>query len=350
MAAEGIDDRNVRAIGRLDPPRELRRKLPLGATAQDCVSETRAAIRRLLAGTGDRRLLIVVGPCSIHDPDAAFEYATRLRAVRDRVSDALLVVMRTYFEKPRTTVGWKGLLNDPHLDGSCDVAAGVSIARELLLSILSSGLPCGGEILDPISPQYLADLYAWAAIGARTAESQTHREIVSGVSMPVGFKNGTDGSLEAASNAIIAARAPHAFLGIDLEGRASVVETSGNADCHVVLRGGRAGTNFGAADIRRAAELAGHPGRAVMVDCSHGNSGKDFREQPRVARAVLAERAAADHLLGFMLESNLAEGNQVWQPGAALQRGLSITDACIGWEETEALLDEIAETVRFSRG
>ncbi len=349
MAVEVIDDRNVRSIAPLASPAELRRQLTLPEASATLVASTRGAIRGMLSGAADDRLLVLVGPCSIHDPESALEYAGRLTALAEETSDALLVVMRTYFEKPRTTVGWKGLLNDPHLDGTCDVATGVATARELLLSILAMGLPCGGELLDPISPQYLSDLYAWAAIGARTTESQTHREIVSGASMPVGFKNGTDGNLEVATHAIVAARTPHSFLGVDLEGRASVVETSGNPDCHVVLRGGRSGTNYGSEVILQAANLAGHPGRAVMVDCSHGNSGKDYREQPRVARSVVGEVGTRQALLGLMLESHLVEGRQDWSPGESLRPGVSITDACIGWDETHALVHDLAESVRSAR-
>lgn len=339
---EIIDDRNVHAIRRLAPPDELRRALPLSEQAERLVAETRAEIRGLVRGDEDDRLLVVVGPCSINDPDSTIEYAQRLKPVADETRDKLLVVMRTYFEKPRTTVGWKGLLNDPHLDGTCDVETGVTMARELLISIAEVGLPCGGELLDPISPQYLSDLYTWAAVGARTVESQTHRELASGASMPVGLKNATDGSIDAAANALVAARAPHSFLGIDLHGRASVVETKGNPDCHLILRGGSAGTNFDGASIARADELSSQLGRSVMVDCSHANSGKDHRAQAKVARTVVSNSEARQQILGLMLESNLLAGRQDWSPGQKLVRGVSITDACIGWEETRDLLHEIA--------
>ncbi len=346
---EPIEDRNVAALRPLRPPRELKAELPLGAAQADVVRGARSAIRDVLHGRDRSRLVVVVGPCSIHDPEAALEYAARLRPLADEHADALVLLMRTYFEKPRTTVGWKGFLNDPHLDGSCDVAEGIRRARELLLAILGLGVPCATELLDPVTPQYLADCVAWAAIGARTSESQTHREMASGLSMPVGFKNGTDGWLEGAANAMTAARRPHSFLGVDAEGRASVVQTRGNPDGHLVLRGGRAGTNYSPDDVARAAASVRDQdvARAVMVDCSHGNSGKDPARQVEVCRAVLEQlRAGQPALLGLLLESNLEAGSQVWSPGAKLRRGVSITDACIGFQETEALLREMARVVR----
>jgi 3-deoxy-7-phosphoheptulonate synthase len=273
--------------------------------------------------------------------------------VADATREQLVVVMRTYFEKPRTTVGWKGLINDPHLDGSCDIATGLEVARRLLLRINTLGLPCAGEMLDPITPQYIADLVSWAAIGARTTESQTHREMASGLSMPIGFKNATDGSLEVALNAMISARHSHAFLGINAEGTTSVFKTAGNPDRHIVLRGGGGKANFGADAIVRAAALVEGEGikRPIMVDCSHDNSNKDHTKQLHAARDVLAQvRGGQAAIMGLLLESNLKPGKQTWKAGVDLIYGVSITDACIGWEETEALLYETAATVKQHGG
>jgi 3-deoxy-7-phosphoheptulonate synthase len=344
--ADRIEDRNVRAIRPLAAPEALKAKWPLDEAGCALVAAARAEIRQMVRGDS-ARLLVVVGPCSIHDPEAALEYAQRLRPIALRTAEQLLVVMRVYFEKPRTTVGWKGFLNDPHLDGSCDLAWGLEAGRRLLLEIAALGLPCGGELLDPISPQYLSDLYSWAAIGARTSESQTHRELVSGASMPVGFKNTTAGSIEVAANAVIAARQPHVFLGVDRAGRAAVVETLGNDAGHLILRGGAAGPNHGPRDLRAAAAACPDRRRPVMVDCSHGNSGKDPHRQGLVLRDVLEHTppGLASPLLGFMLESHLCEGRQEWSPGAPLRRGVSITDACLGFAETEALLDFAAGVV-----
>jgi 3-deoxy-7-phosphoheptulonate synthase len=296
---------------------------------------------------------VIVGPCSIHDPDAALEYGERLARAAERHQGELIVVMRTFFEKPRTTVGWKGLINDPHLDGSCDVGAGLALARGLLLELAGRGLACASEILDPFTPQFVADLLAWGGIGARTVESQTHRQLASGLSLPVGFKNGTHGGLESACNAMIAASHPHSFLGITPDGRSAVVTTTGNPDRHLVLRGGGGGSNYDAETVARAAALVADQGiaRPVMVDCSHDNSGKDAARQGEVCRAVLSQirdgRPGA--LLGLMLESFLEPGRQTWRRGEKLVRGLSITDACIGWPETEALLEEIAASLRRGR-
>ena len=341
---EAIDDRNLTEIRTMLSPRRVKAELPLDDAARARVSGTRAAIRDLLHGRDARRLLVVVGPCSIHDPAAALEYAARLARVAARTRDALLVVMRAYFEKPRTTVGWKGLINDPHLDGTCDIPQGLRLARETLLRVNRLGVPCGSELLDPISPQYVADLLAWGSIGARTSQSQTHRELASGVSMPVGFKNGTDGNVEVARDAMIAARHPHSFLGIDADGAAAAVATRGNPDRHLVLRGGDR-PNHGPRDVARAAALVAGEGvaRPVLVDCSHGNSGKDHTRQAGVCREVLAQvRGGQGAILGVLLESNLEPGRQDWRPGAPLRYGVSITDACMGWAETEALLEEIA--------
>jgi 3-deoxy-7-phosphoheptulonate synthase len=321
---------------------------PASAAAVETVLSARAALCDALHGR-DPRLVAIVGPCSLHDPAAALDYARRLRPVAEELRGELLVVMRTYFEKPRTTVGWKGLVNDPDLDGSCDVVRGLSLARDLLREVSALGLPCATEFLDPITPQYLADLVAWAAIGARTAESQTHREMASGLSMPVGIKNGTDGSVQVAVDAVSAARHPHVFLGVSASGRASVVRTTGNRDAHVVLRGGRSGPNWGADAIRDAArrlaplELA----RPVVVDCSHENSGKQPARQREVAHA-LAELGSrgAPALLGVMLESFLEPGRQDWRPGGTHAYGLSITDACLGFEQTAGVLRHLARAWR----
>jgi 3-deoxy-7-phosphoheptulonate synthase len=342
---ERIEDRNVTGIRGVPSPRRLKSELPADAAVQARVARVRAELRDLLHGR-DRRLLAVVGPCSIHDPEAALRYAERLAAAAERVREQVLVVMRTYFEKPRTTVGWKGLINDPHLDGSCDVPAGLRLTRETLLGVNRMGVACGSELLDPISPQFVADLLAWGSIGARTAASQTHRELASGVSMPVGIKNGIDGSLEVARDAMIAAAHPHTFLGIDAEGAAVAVATAGNPDRHLVLRGGSQGPNYAARDVAAAGELTAALGiaRGVLVDCSHANSGKDHRRQPAVCRAVLEQvRAGQPALLGVALESHLAAGRQDWSPGARLAFGVSITDACLGWDETSMLLEEIAD-------
>jgi 3-deoxy-7-phosphoheptulonate synthase len=342
---EAIEDRNLTGIRPLPTPRELKRRLPLSPRAAATVAAAREALRHAIHGR-DERLVVIAGPCSIHDPDAALDYADRLAALARELEDRLILVMRTYFEKPRTTVGWKGLINDPHLDGSCDVAAGLEIARRLLLEINERGVPCASEVLDPFTPQFVADLLVWASIGARTTESQTHRELASGLSMPVGFKNATSGDLEAARNAMIAASHPHSFLGIDVEGRSAVVSTTGNADCHLVLRGGGGAPNHRAADVARARGLVGELGvaRAVMVDCSHDNSRKDHTRQGGVCDEVLEQvRAGERGILGVMIESHLEAGRQSWKPGAPLRRGVSITDACIGWDETAELLRRCAD-------
>jgi len=344
-----LENARLAAVDPLPPPAALKARLPVPEGAVRCVLDARARIRDALHGRDPRRCLVVVGPCSIHDAAAALDYAKRLRAVAERTDDALVVVMRTYFEKPRTTVGWKGLLNDPHLDGRCDVALGIRRAREILLAINELGVPCASEALDPVTPAYLADLLAWASIGARTAESQTHRQMASGLSMPVGFKNATDGSIAAACNAMLAAGEPHRFLGVSADGRAAVVRTLGNPDRHVILRGGSGGPNHGPEHVAEALRRSGGQGipRPVLVDCSHANSGKDPARQPAVCREVLAQRAAGEGgILGVMLESNLEAGAQAWRPDGELAYGVSITDPCLGWAETEALLDEIAEATR----
>lgn len=290
----------------------------------------------------DPRLLVVLGPCSIHDPKAALEYARRLASLSAELEDQLFIVMRTYFEKPRTTIGWKGLINDPYMDGSCHIEEGLRIARKLLLDINELGLPCATEFLDPIVPQYIADLISWAAIGARTTESQTHREMASGLSMPVGFKNGTDGSLQIAIDGMGAARAPHSFVGIDQEGYTCIVRTTGNPAGHVVLRGGRNRSNYDPESIAEAcAQLAAHRlPKVLMVDCSHANSGKQHARQEEVWNSIIEQRASGTRpIIGAMLESHLFEGSQpVAKDPATLRYGISVTDACISWETTERLL------------
>jgi 3-deoxy-7-phosphoheptulonate synthase len=348
---EQIEDRNLTGIRPLMPPRTLKARIPQSVKAAETVVEARNSIRDLIHGRDTRRLAVIAGPCSIHDPEAAVAYARRLKRASEPLQGELAVVMRVYFEKPRTTVGWTGLISDPYLDGSCDVEAGLERARALLLEINELGMPCGSEVLDPFTPQYVGDLLSWGAIGARTAESQPHRQLASGLSMPIGFKNGTDGRLDVAHNAMIAARHPHSFLGITADGRSAVVHTSGNPDRHLVLRGGGRRPNFSPEDVARAAALVADDDarRPIMVDCSHGNSNKDHTRQAAVARAVARQfREGQRALMGLLIESNLEPGNQRWERGAALRYGVSITDACIGWDETEALLHEIAEAVRTS--
>ncbi|MBI5594662.1 MAG: 3-deoxy-7-phosphoheptulonate synthase [Elusimicrobia bacterium] len=327
----------------LPTPAEVRALLPASAASLATVAGGRRAIEAIVRG-GDERLLLVVGPCSIHDPKSALEYARRLRVLAERVSDRFLVVMRVYFEKPRTTVGWKGLINDPSMDDSFRIEEGLTLARRLLLSVTALGLPTATEALDPITPQYLSELVCWHAIGARTIESQTHRELASGLSSPVGFKNGTDGNVQVAIDAMKAALRPHSFLGVDPGGRISVYRTRGNRCGHVVLRGGKK-PNYDAASVAecaKALKAAGLPHR-VMVDCSHGNSSKDYRRQPEVFNACLEQwgkRGSA--VMGMMVESNLFEGNQPISKGPAplkrLAYGVSVTDACLGWEATEKLV------------
>jgi 3-deoxy-7-phosphoheptulonate synthase len=343
-----IENSNIASIAPLVCPRDLKKALPLPGDTGRLVLANRQEIRDMVHGVKPERLVVVVGPCSIHDPEAAYEYAERLLRVARATEKHLLVVMRTYFEKPRTVVGWKGLISDPRLDGSCDIPEGLPLARTVLLRIGAMGLPCGTEFLDPIVPQYVSDLVSWAAIGARTIESQTHRQMASGLSMPIGFKNGTDGSLSDAINGLLSAREPHAFLGIDADGVTSVVKTTGNPDGHLVLRGGRGKSNYHAADIASAADLCAANGiaRGVMIDCSHDNSGKDHTKQAAIFRQVVeAFRDGQRAILGLMIESNLQPGKQSWAEGKDLVRGVSITDSCMGWDETESLLFLAAEEV-----
>jgi len=339
-----IQDINVRGTEVLIPPRVLKAELPLEEPIVETVVNARETIRRILRGD-DKRLLCLVGPCSIHDPEAALDYARRLAALKPRLEKQFFVVMRVYFEKPRTTIGWKGLINDPHMDDSCDVEAGLRIARRLLLDINRMGLAAGTEMLDPISPQYIADLISWTAIGARTTESQTHRELASGLSMPVGFKNSTDGNLQVAVNAIESSRRPHSFLGINQDGLTAIVRTTGNPDTHVVLRGGKT-PNFDAKSIeeccRMLEKVKVEP--RVMVDCSHAQTSKDYTKQPAILEALVEQvSTGSNSIMGVMLESNLGPGNQSIANGrAALKYGVSITDPCIDWPTTERCLLEAA--------
>ncbi|MDD2989130.1 MAG: 3-deoxy-7-phosphoheptulonate synthase AroG [Zoogloea sp.] len=345
-----IDDVRIKDIKELAPPIHMLREFPATPKAAETAFEARTAIHRVLFGADDR-LLVVIGPCSIHDTEAAMEYARRLKAEADRLKDDLLVVMRVYFEKPRTTVGWKGLINDPFMDNSFRINDGLRIARKLLWEVNELGLPAGTEFLDMITPQYIADLISWGAIGARTTESQVHRELASGLSCPVGFKNGTDGNIRIAVDAIKAAQSPHHFLSVTKAGHSAIVSTSGNEDCHLILRGGK-GPNYDAASVDAACkELAasGVTGK-LMVDFSHANSRKQHKLQVDVAKDVGAQLAnGEDRIIGVMVESHLKEGRQDLKPGVALEYGKSITDACIGWEDSLEVLEILAESVRQRR-
>ena len=338
-------DLNVLAIEPLTSPRALKAELPMRPAANRTVVRARNTVADIIARR-DPRLLVIVGPCSIHDEGAALEYAARLAELAVRVQDEMFVIMRVYFEKPRTTVGWRGMIIDPHLDYSSDIPEGLRIARRILLAINELGLPTATEVLDPIVPQYTDDLVSWAAVGARTTESQTHREMASGLSMPVGFKNSTDGNLQVAVDAIVSARDPHRFLGLDQDGRIGVVSTRGNRIGHVILRGGRAGANYDAASVRAAVGLLKRAGLppVLMVDCSHDNSGKKHQNQETAWNSVLEQRAqsaaaASSPIIGAMLESNLFEGRQsIPDDPGQLRYGVSITDECISWDTTERML------------
>jgi 3-deoxy-7-phosphoheptulonate synthase len=347
-----LEDQHLMGSTSLPSPQELKAALPPSDEAARTVRQARAALRRCLHGDDPHRLVVITGPCSLHDPEAALAYADRLAPLAEQHEGDLLVLMRAYFEKPRTTIGWKGLVNDPHLDGTCALDEGLAEARRLLLALAERGIACATEFLDPVTPAYLADLVAWAAIGARTTESQTHREMASGLSMPVGFKNGTDGGVQVALDAMVAASHRQTFLGLQGDGRAAVLRTAGNPDTHVVLRGGRGGPNHAAKDVARAAAEAAGRGaaRGVLVDCSHANSAKDFRQQRDVARDVASQvRSGAGGILGVMVESHLHEGRQDWKPGTELRFGVSITDACLGFADTEDLLADLAGAVRGPR-
>jgi len=346
------DDLRITGLNPLISPAVLAYYLPLTERASELVANARAQADAILRGEDDR-LLAVVGPCSIHDPDAALEYGAKLKAEAERLKDDVFIIMRVYFEKPRTTVGWKGLINDPHLDDSFDINHGLRISRGLLLDLANMGVPSGTEFLDTISPQYIADLIAWAAIGARTTESQIHRELASGLSMPVGFKNGTGGSIQIALDAIQSASRPHHFLSVTKQGVSAIVSTSGNASCHLILRGGKSGPNYEKPAIATVEEMLNEQNLPshVMVDCSHGNSMKDFRNQPLVARNICNQLAEGSKTItAVMIESNLVEGNQKLVPQLdKLVHGQSVTDACIGWDDTVETLDRLAEAVRKRR-
>ncbi|MBX3650806.1 MAG: 3-deoxy-7-phosphoheptulonate synthase AroG [Burkholderiales bacterium] len=344
------DDLRIKEIKELTPPTHLLREFPLSEKAANVTFEARQDIHRILHGADDR-LLVVMGPCSVHDVKAAKEYAGKLLEARKKLAADLLVVMRVYFEKPRTTVGWKGLINDPNLDGSFRINEGLKIARELLLELNESGMPVGCEFLDMITPQYIADLVSWGAIGARTTESQIHRELASGLSCPVGFKNGTDGNIRIAIDAIRAAQAPHHFLSVTKAGHSAIVSTTGNEDCHLILRGGKA-PNYDAASVDAAGRglaEAGIPAR-IMVDFSHSNSSKKPEKQVDVGQDVARQIAGGDdRIFGVMVESHLKAGRQDLVPGKALAYGVSITDGCISWEESRTLLETLADGVRKRR-
>jgi 3-deoxy-7-phosphoheptulonate synthase len=349
---DSVRDRRIeRVVELVAPATLLEEELPLGEERAAAVVRGREQVAAVLDREDDR-LLVVAGPCSVHDPEAALEYAQRLASVAADLSEHLLVAMRVYFEKPRTTVGWKGLINDPHLDGSGDVNAGLRIARELLLEVLDAGLAVGCEFLDPITPQYIADTVAWGAIGARTSESQTHRQLGSGLSMPIGFKNRTDGNVQVAVDAVRAASASHAFAGIDDAGAPAILYTTGNRDGHVILRGGDDGPNYGPDDVSAAVELLGAAGlpERLVIDASHGNSAKDPDRQVTAARGI-AEQVAAGNgaIVGVMLESFLVAGRQDLDSGGDLVYGQSVTDACLDWERTAVILDRLAGAVEARR-
>jgi 3-deoxy-7-phosphoheptulonate synthase len=345
------DDERIHNIVPLPPPEHLIRFFPIQGTAVESqIAETRVNVRQILHGRSDR-LLVVIGPCSIHDPAAATAYAERLAGERKRHARELEVLMRVYFEKPRTTVGWKGLINDPYLNGSFRINEGLRIARDLLVRINQHGVPAGCEFLDVISPQYIGDLVSWGAIGARTTESQVHRELASGLSAPVGFKNGTDGNVKIAVDALLAARQKHHFLSVHKNGQVAIVETRGNDDCHIILRGGK-NPNYDAASVQAAcAELARAklPER-LMIDCSHANAAKDYRRQAAVASDIGRQVAGGERrIIGAMVESHLVEGRQDLAPGKPLVFGQSITDSCLGWDESVRLLEHLAEAVKERR-
>lgn len=344
-------DLRIESIRPLIPPAILLEELPLSEAGSIVVTRAREELVRILRGADDR-LIVVVGPCSIHDPEAGLDYGRRLKALADELADDLCIVMRVYFEKPRTTLGWKGLINDPHLDGSCRSNEGLRLARKLLLDLLDLGVAAGCEFLDPISPQFISDLVVWGAIGARTTESQVHRQLASGLSMPVGFKNGTDGRAQSAIDALRAAAHPHSFMGVTEQGLAAIVTTRGNEDCHLILRGGESGPNYAEEHVQAAlAALAKvHLPRRLMIDTSHGNSGKDHRRQPLVAEDVAGQIARGERgIIGVLMESFLVDGRQDLVDRDRLVYGQSITDACMGWEMTVPVLRELAAAVRARR-
>jgi 3-deoxy-7-phosphoheptulonate synthase len=344
------DDVRITGLQEVSPPIELHKEFPLDEKASEVVYHAREAIHNILHGIDDR-LVVVVGPCSVHDPKAAREYAEKLKVLIDELQDDLCIIMRVYFEKPRTTVGWKGLINDPDLDESFHINKGLRLARELLRDLANAGVPTGTEFLDLISPQYIADLVSWGAIGARTTESQGHRELASGLSCPVGFKNSTDGGFKIAIDAVKAASTPHVFMSLTKEGHSAIFSTKGNADCHIILRGGKQ-PNYDAKNVQQAAEQLEKYGLRpqMMVDCSHANSMKDFKRQVDVCENVAQQIAnGEDRIMGVMLESHLVEGRQDVIPGKPLTYGQSITDACISWQTTERCLKDLAQAVKKRR-
>ena len=351
-----LSDVRIRTLDPLPAPDEFRHNLPLGEESAKLVAQSRKDIAKILKGEDDR-LLVIVGPCSVHDPQAALEYANKLAQKAEQHQENLVIVMRVYFEKPRTTVGWKGLINDPFLDGSHNVQEGLKLARQVLLSVLHQGVPTATEFLEPTSPQYIADAVSWGAIGARNTESQVHRQLASGLSMPIGFKNSTDGDVLPAFESCLAAGSEHTFFGADGQGRAAAVETKGNPDCHVVLRGGRTGPNYKKEDVETALAQAGHLSglqkaakTGVIIDASHGNSGKDHHRQIEVVRELAARlKKGEPGITGIMLESNLIAGAQKPGPLPSLIYGQSITDACIDWPTTAQLLDELSAAIEFRR-
>ncbi len=344
------DDVRIKEIKELAPPAHVVREFPIDAAVSALVFETREKVHRIVHGMDDR-LVVIIGPCSIHDPKAALEYVERLAPVRSRLAGELEVIMRVYFEKPRTTVGWKGLINDPNLDGSFQINQGLRVARELLLELNRRGVPAGCEFLDMITPQYIADTVSWGAIGARTTESQSHRELASGLSCPVGFKNGTDGTVKIAVDAIKAAERPHHFLSVTKAGHSAIVSTSGNEDCHIILRGGRT-PNYDAASVEAACQELARAGLAqrLMIDTSHSNSSKKHENQIAVAHDIAGQiSAGSDRIIGVMIESHLVAGRQDLVPGKPLTYGQSITDACIAWEDSVPVLEALAAAVRERR-
>jgi len=342
MKQKIIETQNINISGASDviSPLELQNGIPMSEESKETVVESRSIVKNIL-NKKDKRMIVVVGPCSIHDPKSAMEYAHKLRQLKDDVKDTLYIIMRVYFEKPRTTIGWKGLINDPALDGSCDINYGLKLARKVLSYITHIGMPTATEVLDPFTPQYLSDLVTWAAIGARTTESQTHREMASGLSMPVGFKNGTNGNLQNAINAMMSARESHDFLGLTMDGHICAVKTKGNPNHHVILRGGEK-PNFDVVSVANAIEMLNHSNlpTQLMVDCSHGNSLKRFELQEKVLESIVNQRVNGNEsLIGVMIESHLNEGNQsICKNLKELKYGVSITDACLGWEATERIL------------
>ena len=349
--ADRVRDQRIERVVELVAPAEILEDVPLGREREDAVLAHRAEVKSIL-DRDDDRVLVVVGPCSVHDPEAATDYAQRLAEQARDLRDDLCVAMRVYFEKPRTTTGWKGLINDPHLDGSRDVNVGLHTARSLLIEVTDLGLPIGCEFLDPITPQYISDVVAWGAIGARTTESQIHRQLASGLSMPVGFKNGTAGSVKLAVDAVRAAAAPHAFAGVDVSGKPAILYTEGNEDCHVILRGGRGAPNYDADSVDRTLEQLRAAGLAerLVIDASHDNSGKDHERQPDVVSEIADQIAAGNGaIVGVMMESFLVAGRQDLESGEPLVYGQSITDACMDWDHTVLTLDRLASAVRKRR-